>query len=94
MDCKFISHAPRPPRSPTREHQKGVAFQLTGVRDTLIYSHKQNAYTIDLLSRRLLGIKKTDDKKVNGNMVGIREDTKENEEKAKVIPRAWRDKAD
>ena len=27
-------------------------------------------------------------------MVGIREDTKENEEKAKVIPRAWRDKAD
>ena len=95
MDCKFISHAPRPPRSPTREHQKGVAFQLTGVkRYTEIYSHKQNAYTIDPLSRRLLGIKKTDDKKVNGNMVGIREDTKENEEKAKVIPRAWRDKAD
>ena len=57
---------------------------------TEIYSHKQNAYTIDPLSRRLLGIKKTDDKKVNGNMVGIREDTKENEEKAKVIPRAWR----
>ena len=27
-------------------------------------------------------------------MVGIRDDTKENEEKAKVIPRAWRDKAD
>ena len=27
-------------------------------------------------------------------MVGIREDTKENEEKAKVISRAWRDKAD
>ena len=26
-------------------------------------------------------------------MVGIREDTKENEEKAKVIPRAWRDMA-
>ena len=95
MDCKFISHAPRPPRSPTREHQKGVAFQLTGVkRYTEIYSHKQNAYTIDPLSRRLLGIRKIDDKKVNGNMVGIREDTKENEEKAKVIPRAWRDKAD
>ena len=50
---------------------------------------------IDLLSRCLLGIKKkTDDKKVNGNMVGIREETKENEEKAKVIPRAWCDKAD
>ena len=49
---------------------------------------------IDPLSRRLLGIKKTDDKKVNGNMVGIRKDTKENEEKAKVIARAWRDKAD
>ena len=48
---------------------------------------------IDMLSRRLLGIRKTDDKKVNGNMVGIREDTKENEEKAKVIPRAWRHKA-
>ena len=61
---------------------------------TEIYSHKQDAYTIDPLSRRLLGIRKTDDKKVNGNMVGIREDTKENEEKAKVIPRAWRDKAD
>ena len=58
-----------------------------------IYSHKQNAYTIDPLSRRLLGIRKTVDKKVNGNMVGIREDTKENEEKAKVIPRAWRDKS-
>ena len=37
--------------------QKGVAFQHTGVRDTLeIYSYKQDAYTIDLLSRRLLGI--------------------------------------
>ena len=29
---------------------------------------------IDPLSRRLLGIIKTDDKKVNGNMVGIREE--------------------
>ena len=46
------------------------------------------------LSRRLLGIRKTDDKNVNGNMVGIREDTNENEEKAKVIQRASRDKAD
>ena len=94
MDCKFISHAPRPPRSPTREHQKGVAFQLTGVRDTLRYTRTSKMPTRDPLSRRLLGIRKTDDKKVNGNMVGIREDTKENEEKAKVIPRAWRDKAD
>ena len=59
-----------------------------------MYSHKEDAYTIDPLSRRLLGIKKTDDKNVNGNMVGIREDTKGNEEKAKVIPRAWRDKDD
>ena len=33
-------------------------------------------------------------KKVNGNMVGIREDATENEEKAKVISRAWRDKAE
>ena len=64
MDCKCISHAPRPPRSPIREHQNGVAFQLTGVkRYTEIYSHKQDAYTIDPLSRRLLGIRKTDDKK-------------------------------
>ena len=38
MDCKFISHAPHPPRSPTREHQKGMAFQRTGVRDTLGYT--------------------------------------------------------
>ena len=44
MDCKFISHAPRPPRSPTREHQKGVAFQLTGVRDTLRYIRTSNIY--------------------------------------------------
>ena len=47
-----------------------------------IHSRKQDAYTIDLLSRRLLGIRKTDDIKVNGNMVGIREDIKENDEKA------------
>ena len=83
MDCKFISHTARPPRSPTREHQKGVAFQLAGVGDTLAQA-----------SRRLLGIKKDRCKKVNGNMVGIRTDTKENEEKAKVIHRVWRDKAD
>ena len=49
---------------------------------------------IDQLSLRLLGVKKTHEEKVNGNMVGIREVTKENEEKAKVIPRTWRDKAD
>ena len=59
-----------------------------------IHSHKQDAYAIDPLSRRLLGIKKDGCKKVNGNMVGIRTDTKENEEKAKVIHRVWRDKAD
>ena len=35
---KFVSCALRPPRSPTREHQNGVACQLTGVRDTLRYT--------------------------------------------------------
>ena len=45
-------------------------------RYTEIYSHKQDAYTIDPLSRRLLGIRKTDDNKVNGNMVKIQKKTK------------------
>ena len=31
--------------------------------------------------------------RVRHGAVSIREDTKENEEKAKVVPRAWRDKA-
>ena len=38
MDCNNISHASRPPRSPTKEHQKRVPFKLTGVRDTRRYT--------------------------------------------------------
>ena len=49
-----------------------------------IYSHKQDAYTIDPLSRRLLGIRKTDDKKVNGNMVGIRTIQKKTKRKQRL----------
>ena len=59
MECKFISHAPRPPRSPTREQQDGVAFHLTGVRDTLRYTCTSKIPTrLTPLSRCLLGIKK------------------------------------
>lgn len=66
-------------------------------RYTEIYSHKQDAYTIESLSRRLLGIKRQmnkDEWEHGWNSLGIKEDTKENEEKAKVIPRAWQDKVD
>lgn len=38
--------------------------------------------------------KKTDVEKTNGNMVGIKKDTKENLKKAKDIPRALRYKAE
>ena len=46
----------------------------------------QDVYTIDPLRRRLLGTKKTDEEEVNGNMVGIKYDTKEIEEKGRVYP--------
>ena len=61
---------------------------------TEIYSQKIDAYTIDPLSGRLLGMIKTEKKDVDGHMVGIRDDTKRQEGKEKGVPWAWRDKAD
>ncbi|MEW8544547.1 MAG: hypothetical protein AB2693_13545 [Candidatus Thiodiazotropha sp.] len=54
----------------------------------------QDAHTIDPLSLCRLVIKKTDEENVNGNMVGINDNTKDIEEKAEVFPRTWRDQAD
>ena len=87
---KFVLHALRPPRNPTREHINGEAFLLTCARDTQkIFSHEQNAVRLTRWAAAFIGLERLRNKTYE-QAVSISTIQKTRKRK-KNFPRAWRD---